>query len=354
MNIGRQTIDWLYREQLQIDDEWAVRTDVGFTWWADRNAQTIEIIAEETGPGGEDGFLISVRTDVLTDLDLSEAGLAELNDGPMRFAGLAGPVYNAQTRTLSLCSLGRVHEEIAGWMGALLGSAAVSQLAEAHMLGPALAETLGAQAALSDHPEHGPRPTPDEMLYAARVFMEEGKAPCRWPEAEFTEAVERFMQQPPSLGASADGQGFTVEFPYGPKSSLCQVMGHQAHPLYGNGLLLLQRFPVVVPSEANGAELALILNSTEFSTGATGYGFGSYTYDNGTVCFAGFVPNALHRQVALPNLYFSAAARAQAVSMWLLGEDWSAETFAPRRAGANGTNGPNGTNGEPGGPVLRP
>ena len=35
-------------------DEWAVRTPTGFTWWADQNAQTIEILGEEVGPEGED------------------------------------------------------------------------------------------------------------------------------------------------------------------------------------------------------------------------------------------------------------------------------------------------------------
>ena len=34
MNAGEQTIDWLYREQLQIDEQWSIRTPEGFTWWA--------------------------------------------------------------------------------------------------------------------------------------------------------------------------------------------------------------------------------------------------------------------------------------------------------------------------------
>ena len=238
VNAGEQSIDWLYREQLQVDDEWSIRTPTGFTWWADQNAQTVEVLGAQAGPDGQSGYLVSVRTDLLTDLDLSDDALDQLNDGPMRFAALAAPVYDRDARTLSLHSLGRVHDENAEWMSMVLGSAAVLQIGEARLLGPALAEGLGARAAHSGHPQRGLRPTPDEMIYAVTVFLEEGKAACQWPEAEFTETVNQFMMAPPSIGASSDGRQFVVEFPFGDRSSLCQVMGTQPHPLYGNGLFV--------------------------------------------------------------------------------------------------------------------
>ncbi len=320
MNAGEKVVDWLYREQLHVDEQWSVRTERGFTWWADQNAQTIEVLGEDSGPHGQVGYLVGVRTEMLYELELTETALAEINDGPMRFAALAGPVYDTATRTLSICSLARVDDEIADWTGVVLGAAAVTQLAEAHMLGPALAELLGAQAAVSGHPDNGVRTAPDDMLFAPRVFMHEGKSPCQWPASEFSDAVNTFMRQPPSVKASVAGQALKVEFPYGQKTSLCQMMGGQAHPLYGNGILLLQRFPFSAPSPAKGVELALTLNAAELTGNVTGYGFGSYTYDQEMLCFAGFVPNSLHRQVALANLYFAAAARAHAMSMWLLDE----------------------------------
>lgn len=332
MNVGEQTIDWLYREQLQIDEQWSVRTATGFTWWADQNAQTVEILREETGPQGETGYLITVRTDVLRDLDLSEAALSELNDGPLRFAALAAPLYDRDARTLSLCSSARVHNGNADWIGPVLGSAAVLQIAEARLVGPTLAEALGAEPAFSGHPEHGLRPAPDDMIYAVNVFVGEGKAPCQWPEPEFTDAVDQFMTQPPSIGASGGGQGLVVEFPFGDRSSLCQMMGTQAHPLYGNGLFVLQRFPFVADSPAAGVELALTLNAAEFLQDATGFGFGSYVHDEGILCFTAFFPNALHRRLALPNVYFACAARAMAMSVWLLNEEWTADSFSVERS----------------------
>jgi hypothetical protein len=41
MNAGEKAIDWLFREQLRVDPEWSIRFPAGFTWWADRHAQTI-------------------------------------------------------------------------------------------------------------------------------------------------------------------------------------------------------------------------------------------------------------------------------------------------------------------------
>lgn len=327
VNPGEQTVDWLYREQLQVDEQWSVRTERGFTWWADRNAQTIEVLSEETGPDGQTGYLIGVRTEVVADLDLSAAALAELNDAVMRRAALCGPVYDRDARTLSLCSVALVHDDADGWMGVVLGSAAVTQIAEARILGPELAQALAGRPALSGHPLNGPRPEPDDMAFAVGVFVEEGQLPCEWPQSEFTDAVDEFMRRPPSIGAAVTGHGFTVEFPYGQRSSLCQV-GAQPHPLYGNGLFVLQRFPFSVDTPAQGTELALELNAVELTQNGTGFGFGSYVYDNGMLCFTSFLPNALHRQIALPNVYFSCAARAHAISVWLLDQPWNEESFS--------------------------
>ncbi len=314
MNVGRQTIEWLYSTQLQVDDTWAVRLPNGFTWWASSNAQTIEIIGEEQGPDGQTGYVIRVRTDLLDDLDLTDGVADELRTGPMRTAALAGPVYDARARRLSLCSLALVHEANVMWLRVLLGAAAATQLTEAMLLGPVLAEQLGGRPAISAHPESGLRDAPDESALPARVLVEDGREPCRWTREDFDEAVQRYMRQPPSLGASAGGNGLTVAFPYADGASLCQISAEHPHPLYGSGLLITQRFPFSAGSQANGARLALALNEDDLSIYPVGYGFGSYTYRDNVICFAAFVPHALKGQVALGNLYYSCAARARSVA----------------------------------------
>ena len=334
MTIGEQTIDWLYKDQLRIDDEWSIRTAKGFTWWADKHAQTVDVIGEEPGPDGDTGYLISVRTDFLRNLELTPEAAVKINALLMPFASMAGPVYDDRTRDLRLCSLVRVHREIGPWMNRLISVAAVLQIAEARIMAPALAKALNAQEAVSGHPQHGVRPMPDEMAEIVTTLIAPvGKEPCKWHPSEFQEAVDQYMQRPPSLLASSGGLGFTVEFPYGEdQSSLFRVKANQPHPRYGNGLFQLQSFPVAGRTDAEGAMLALSLNAKELANKPWGYGFGSYAYRDGAIHFTSFFPNVVYKEGLLPNIYYAGAQRALAISRILMNRDWDAASFSPRRS----------------------
>ncbi len=330
-NVAEEVIDWLFNEQLQVDEQWSYLLPTGFTWWADQYAQTVEMVREEKGPNGETGYLVCVRTELLRDLELTEAALAEISAFPMRCASMAGPVYDVAARRLDLWSLARVTDDNGSWMRYLIGAAAVIQLAEARILAPVLAEAVKALPATSEHPESGVRTVPDEMAFAAGIFVTSGDEPSAWPESEFRDAVAQHMTRAPAVTATAGGRGFTVEFPFGKQTSTCQVLGDQSHPLYGNGLLVLQRFPVEVDgrplSESEGVKLALSLNNADLTNRLTGYGFGSYVYGDGMIHFTGFIPNALHKPGLLPNLYYSCAARAQAMESRFVDGRWDADAF---------------------------
>jgi hypothetical protein len=352
VNIAEEVIDWLYTEQLQIDEQWSYLLPTGFTWWADQYAQTVEIVGEQTGPDGEAGYLICVRTELLRDLDLTEAALVEINALPMRCASMAGPVYDVAARRLDLWSLVRVSDDNGSWMRFLLGAAAVIQLAEARMLAPILAQATGALTATSAHPESGARAVADEMTSAAKTFVSSADQACAWPEAEFRDAVSHFRNRPPAMAATAGVRGFTVEFPFGEQTSLCEVLGDQPHPLYGNGLLVLQRFPVdarragaerlgestrragaerlgeSTGSESEGIRLALSLNAADLTRELTGYGLGSYVHADGMIYFTGFLPNALHKPGLLPTIYSSCAARAQAMAARFVDGRWNADAYS--------------------------
>ena len=333
MNTGMKTIEWLFSEQLRVDDKWSVRTPNGFRWWADRNEQTVEVVGQETGPDGEIGYLVSVRTELLRSLHLGDRELKVINALLMAFASMAGPVYDQEAKTLSLCSLVRVHDAISQWMNPLISVAAVLQIGEARIIASGLAKALNAEEALSGPPHHGLRPEPDEMAeMIATLIAPRGRQPSRWSPAEFQDAVDRFMNQPPALLASAGGAGFTVEFPYGDQSSLCQAMADQPHPRYGNGLFLLQSFPVKATSDTDGVKLALSMNRIELTDRPFGYGFGSYAYRDSTLHFTSFFPNALYRPGMLPNIYFSCAQRAREMSVRLMRSDWTSTSFTQRRS----------------------
>ena len=158
--------------------------------------------------------------------------------------------------------------------------------------------------------------------------MDPGDQPCAWPEAEFRDAVTQLMDRPPAIAARSTDRGFTVEFPFGDQTSACRVVGDQPHPLYGNGLLVLQRFPVDVESESEGVKLALSLNAADLTSDPTGYGFGSYAYSDGALHFTGFVPNGLYKPGLLPNLYHSCASRAHAMAHRFVDGHWEAEQYS--------------------------
>lgn len=326
MNVAEETVNWLAAEKFGTDEQFSYLLPTGFTWWPDEYAQTVEILREQTGPRGETGYLVCVRTELLRDLDLTDAALAEINGLSMRYAAMSGPVYDPPARRLDLWSLARVHDDNGPWMRDLLAGAAVTQIAEARMLAPVLAERTGALTATSGHPESGLRTSPDRIVSAAVDFVNAGGQPCAWSEAEFRDTVSRHMIGIP--GATAGGRGFTVDVPFGGRTSRLQVLGDQPHPLYGSGLLVLQRFPVNAESDVEGIRLALSLNAADLTREHTGYGFGSYTYADGDIHFTGFVPNALYKPGLLANLYHSGAARCQAMTARFAEGGWDAEAYS--------------------------
>lgn len=124
---GEDTIDWLYETQLQVDDEWAVRTEKGFKWWAADHAQTVELLGEFEHPAlGMRGYCISVRTELLKAAKLDADALMAINLTLMPFASMAGPVFDQRTGTLDLCSWVLVHEDNHRYMNALLSVAGLS------------------------------------------------------------------------------------------------------------------------------------------------------------------------------------------------------------------------------------
>ena len=315
MNAGTRSIEWLFAEQLKVDRHWAVRVPDGFRWWADRQAQTIEIIGEmEGGPGGAVGYVIRVRTDVLRDVELDDPTLSAINGSTMCFASMAGLVYDEDARTLSFSSLARVWDQNEAWLNPFIGMAAVLQIGEARMLAPQLTTQVGAEVLLSGHPDHGMRARPDEMADVIEsLIIPTGSGPAVWGAEEFEKTVKEYLAEPVKIVATPDGDGFIVEVPLGDTSSRCQVLPGASHPLYRNGLLIMQQLPLAPPTEPEGVRLALTLNDIELAHEPLGYGFGSYAWVDGWICFISFFPNAVYRPGMLPNLVASCAQRARSL-----------------------------------------
>ena len=330
MNAGQKTIEWPRNEQLRVDEEWSVDTPNGFTWWAAKNAQSIEIAGSEVGPDGDIGYFVRIKTEMWRNVELTDQSMAGVNL-LMSTASMAGPVWDEDRETISFSSMVRVHEGIWEWMARWISIAAMVQIQDAHFLGSQFAPVLGGEPAESAHPANGIRDEPDELVVGfAPMLATAGEQRSKWAAREFQQAVDQYMQQPPSLMASGGGRGLTVEFPFGDFSSLCQFQGDRPHPRIGNGLLIIQKFPVGEMLELDGIQLALELNAEELDKKPICYGLGSYCYQDGCVCFNGFIPNLAYQPGMLPNLYFACAGRAQAMSARLTDNDWS-QGFAPTK-----------------------
>jgi len=195
--------------------------------------------------------------------------------------------------------------------GPLINIAAMLQILEVKQLAPTLAKKLGWSLARSGHPESGIRTTPDELVFGVQELIEQtGKGQSCWEAPEFERTHAQHMQGPPCVLATTGGAGITAEFPYDGGTSLCRFLGDQPHPILGHGLLLVQKFPIDSITEEVAVLVALDLNAMELAGTPAGFGFGSYCYDDGCICFTGFLPNCSYRSGLLPNLYFTAAGRA--------------------------------------------
>lgn len=338
MDVGERTIEWLYKDLLHVDAEWSIRTERGFTWWPYQHAQTVEVTREAKGPDGATGSCIGVRTEVLRDLELTDSAAVAINEfAKFENGSMSGLVYDAKTRRLDLCSLVLVHDDTCEWMQRLIGVSAVLQIFEAEGAAKALVRRIGATEATSGHPTNGMRTSPDEISTVPGTVMAPiGQKPCAWIGEEFKDVVDQCMQGPPSLLATGDGTGYTVEFPYGNVSSLCEAKSDQPHRLLGNGLRVIQSFSTPDLGDVDGAKAALKLNWLELAGTPMGYGFGSYFYREGFLCFSTFFPNFIHKPGLLPNLYFASAQRARALSVQFSGKDWTADSFDFRRSAIGG------------------
>jgi hypothetical protein len=186
------------------------------------------------------------------------------------------------------------------------------QLADAHFFADRFGPILDATSAVSEHPSSGMREEPDEIAESfPSMSHTQGQQPCQWTAREFAEVLP-LMEAQPTVMASGGGAGVTIEFPYGRQTSLCRMVGTEPHPRLGNGLFMLQSFPVEHLGLSDDALVARALqeNASELSEDPKGYGFGSYCYRDGCIHWSSFIPNVAYAQGLLPNFFAASAGRA--------------------------------------------
>jgi hypothetical protein len=311
-DIGLDVVRFVY-QMMQIDDEWAVWSDRGFTWWA--SSLTQHVWAEPCFE--EEGFTVArvhVRTDLLDDFAGTDAQLLQLMELSY-FATLSGLVrHPEQPSRIQLASSIYAHSDTADWLQRVLVWVAAIQNVEAHAVAANLAKSTGARLAVSKHPSSGARLVPDDMLNLVRGrVVPDGQQPALYAGEELLDTLA-FFQSPPCVLATGSENGLSAEFPFGDFTSLLQMKTRETNPWLGNGLLALLSVPRTESGKENvkAARLALDLNELEVSSLTRAHFLGSWCPGNQGLTFVSFLPNAMRLAGGLPKVLVGTAMMSRA------------------------------------------
>lgn len=320
MSTDDQLLLWLYRDQLQVEDHWAIKHPNGFSWWAHEYRQDIASVAQILDGEGEMAYLMSISTDVVADIPENANLESVLGDLASDQADLAGFVYDVKERTVRLHSLMRVHDGIRPWAQRLLSVAAVSQLHQAEQLAETLALATGGKPAKSRHPIRGVRNETyrDDMAeLASCLFPQHGAEPSRWDKDSFEQAC--FYAEEMRMGeAEITDAGLRLEFNTSGLVSSFLANPQFRHQEYGNGLLLSQKIPYEFSTQEKGLRLCMALNALHLAEYPAGYGLGTYAFRDGAIFFQSFVPNMGFIRGDLVNFVLSAGERHETLAELLV------------------------------------
>ncbi|HUC14409.1 MAG TPA: hypothetical protein VMS00_08145 [Acidimicrobiales bacterium] len=329
-DLRRQAIDLLYTK-LMVDDEWSVRSDRGFSWWAYRLAQHVQVGEPYRGPDGATACDVRVWTDVATDFPPDERKVTSMMGVVNAQETMNALVWNNRAGSIVECCTSTIYADtVESWTDVLCTSAMIQNCA-AHSRAHSVAEVLGGRVAASDHPTSGERPTMDDVLNVpVRLIAPEGAGPSRFAGR----IMERLAASDSPLSTvsplfTGGAKSLTAEFPYSgairvalaasggsqpPETALLEVMTDQPHPEFGSGALMVLRLPVSLAAHT-GAIMANELNLLESTTSTGTNLLGAWcvppdSSEDDDVAFISFVPSMLARGGVLENLCLYFAARA--------------------------------------------
>jgi hypothetical protein len=268
---GIQLVRKIFKD-MNIDEEWSVETNKGFTWWGHQYAQ--RIWAEH--PTEDNGFhvtKVNAETEILK-YPARSTETETLLAIEMMKASLSGLVIDQETDKITLRCSAYIHEENQSWLGRIFSLAAIMQIIEAENKGDDLAMFLELQADKSMHPHSGFRNAMDEMLNVVdQVVIPEGKEPFQSiGEFEFRRAADILNSQ--NLISTASETGLSAYLPFADNTALLQADTEQEHPELGKGLL----FQLFLPPEKIDIDGSFImdLNSMEQNAFPSGHFLGSW------------------------------------------------------------------------------
>lgn len=325
-DVGLECVRWHYR-RAQVDEEWSLWDDRGYTWWGHRLAQRVwsEPPVEIEG---EKLWLLRAEVDLVRNVKVETSKVLAVLAAANAIGLLGSLVFYPEQRKIKLaCSFG-VTAEFAPAAREPFSWAAAIQVALAECeLGERLPMLVEGELDVTSSRSSGLRPEPDNML----DMLPAVKAMSLAAQMPVAELFERFKGLPdgPSVLTTCDERQLTAEFLYEgytglmrdifgpegkPHTALFRVAAGDEHPLLGAGLYLRLVLPVCEPSE-QAAHVANQMNIYERITPALLDGVGAWCLDSdpqGSGCHLShviFLPGVLCRTTSFPLVMFLYAWR---------------------------------------------
>ena len=318
---GIQLVRKIFKD-MNIDEEWSVETDRGFTWWGHHYGQ--RIWAEQ--PIKDNGFHIT-KVNAETELlkyPVRSTETETLLAIEMMKASLSGLVIDQKADRIKLHCSAYIHEENQNWLRRIFSLATIMQVIEAENKGDVLAMMVELQPDKSNHPDSGVRNDMDEMLNVVdQAIIPVGREPFRSiGEFEFRRAAEILNSQ--NLISTASETGLSAYLPFADDSALLQVDTEHGHPELGNGLLIRLFLPPekILPVTDIDGPFVMNLNSMQQNSFPSGHFLGSWC--SGTVgenlqtaVYVTFIPAIVCTPGILLNLCVSTLSHGKLAEQFL-------------------------------------
>lgn len=340
---GPELLDKI-RADLQMDDEWIVSTPRSLTWWGEAIPLTFSV-AEPRLVSGDPTIKLTVCAAVLVDVPATTPDvLAALNE--INHVASTGAFVWLERERRIVAFL--THYAYAGIEPITEAMTAFALLLYGEAMGRSrlLADTLGGSLNTVAHPQSGVRQDYDEMMtFPETQVLPAGEGSNRWRDGEL-EFLAGYLADNGFGISTGSADGLSVEFPlarndvekyvrlrshfatggdfgddpiapfFSMPTALAQLLC-LSHPLYGNGLLRLLRFPV--RTSADALSFANDFNIGEYRGLTAVPAVGAWCADDEGLVQTAFVPNYYRQDWVARNLAFWSGARTQ----------WAFEALAP-------------------------
>lgn len=297
-------------ETMQLDPEWSVREDRGFTWWGLNLAQRVW---SEQGFDDEGIVIYRVhaQTDVVRDVEVTDAILQKLN-ALNRLCTTSALIADAPGRSIRLVASMWVHAGTFTWASRFWALVVGTQAAQAHAQCELLSTLLGGSPAASAHPRSGNRQKPDDLLYLGdRLVIPAGGESSRWAGAEMKQLPQTLKKSVLVLDAAGTADKLALELAFRQGVAHVLVDAKAAHPAWGNGMFVRLKLPDCV-DKATQTQWPNQMNQRELTSMTRAHFIGSWALENETPNFIAFFPNVAKLASGdILNLVLSTALRAR-------------------------------------------